>query len=550
MKIKLSLGAAKSNAEGEVAPRPVATSALVNEGQASVSASAPGVQPQTNAGDKYVPQGGNAATERTASGAQGLKKLTLKVPSMQRQATVASEPERESSGAGAGTSGGTTLKLKLSKAGDVQPLEQSAHGFGRGDRGRGRGGSSKRGRGRKRMHSHTGGDLVTKATDSDVVRTIGTSQSMGTDDDAGAGGFAKRIKLSSGLSKIKLSLKAMGSKVTAAVTKRNYPGAKRGRKPGTGQRGRPPKKRDRKREMEEVQELWEDELLFAEIEQEVSEEDKKGPGRRPKSISGSTPATPDDISILIEKIWDRDHDDLFKHPVTDMEAPGYSSVITHPMDLGTIRAKNLRNEYSTWESVAADIFLMFSNALKYNDKDGDIWQLAKSQQMHARGLINNALQGKLTLNAKTEAANAARKETIAAKAHARAKKEAARAKARAEQRAAQEAKILKKAGVEGIEDTQRRATYRSPISKDSHAANWAGLGHGKSADGTPFRMPQILLPVDQKQETSALTYAKSLERFVSSLSHNAREKATSVMLSMFPRYYQFQGLPSAPERQQ
>lgn len=300
--------------------------------------------------------------------------------------------------------------------------------------------------------------------------------------------------------------------------------------------------------MEEVQEMWEDELLFAELEQEASEEDKKGPGRRPKSISGSTPATEDDISILIDKIWDRDHDDLFKHPVTDKEAPGYSSVITHPIDLGTIKVKNLRNEYTTWESVAADIFLMFSNALKYNDKDGDIWQLAKSQQMHARGLINNALQGKLTLNAKAEAANAARKETLAAKAHARAKKEAARAQARAEQRAAQEAKILKRAGVEGMEDTQRRATYRAPISKDSHAANWAGLGHGKSADGTPFRMPQILLPVDQKQETSALTYAKSLERFVSSLSHNAREKASSVMLSMFPRYYQFQGLPSPTER--
>jgi len=549
MKIKLSLGGAKNTADGEVAPPPVASNVVGNEGQASVAAAAPLVQPNNNQTNEHAPLDGSVATERTASGVQGLKKLTLKVPSAQRQLGV-SEPERESGGVGAGTSGGTSLKLKLSTSGNaVQPLEQRAHGFGRGERGRGRGGSSKRGRGRKRVHSQTGGEFVATKPDSDVLRTVESSQ-LSAGDDTGAIEFPKRLKLSTGLSKIKLSLKAMGSKVTAAVTKRNYPGAKRGRKPGSGQRGRPPKKRDRKKEMEEVQDMWEDELLFAELEQEASEEDKKGPGRRPKSLSGSTPATQDDISILIDKIWDRDHDDLFKHPVTDMEAPGYSSVISHPIDLGTIKAKNLRNEYNTWESVAVDIFLMFSNALKYNDKDGDIWHFAKSQQMHARGLINNALQGKLTLNAKTEAANAARKETIAAKAHARAKKEAARAKARAEQRAAQEAKILKKAGVEGIEDTQRRAAYRSPISKESHAANWAGLGHGKSADGTPFRMPQILLPVDQKQETSALTYAKSLERFVSSLSRNAREKASSVMLSMFPRYYQFQGLPSSTERRQ
>jgi len=322
----------------------------------------------------------------------------------------------------------------------------------------------------------------------------------------------------------------------------------RGRGRGRG-RGRPPKKKEKGgADAAEADERWEQELLFAQYEKQQEEEAaksiKKGPGRLPKSISGNTPAQSHEIDILIDKVWERDHDDLFKQPVTDEEAPGYSTMITEPMDLSTIREKNHRGEYPTWESVAKDIYLMFRNALRYNNKGDDIWALAKTQQMHARSLIENALQGKILVNAKAAAANAARKETLAAKAHARAKKDADRAKARAEQRAAQEAKILRRAGIEGsLDDGHNRSTYRATTA-GTYQGQWGGLGGGKSADGAPIGLSAQMFSLNSAEDPTVLLYSNSLERFVSSLSAKARDMVASSMMNMFPKFYQFPGFSS------
>ena len=51
----------------------------------------------------------------------------------------------------------------------------------------------------------------------------------------------------------------------------------------------------------------------------------------------------------------RDPDGIFSEPVTDDIAPGYSSIIAHPMDLGTIGKKIQKNlypsvnEFKVWE---------------------------------------------------------------------------------------------------------------------------------------------------------------------------------------------------------
>lgn len=46
---------------------------------------------------------------------------------------------------------------------------------------------------------------------------------------------------------------------------------------------------------------------------------------------------------------------LFSAPVSDADAPGYSSVVGRPMDLGTIKARLQRKQYAHPAEVYADI---------------------------------------------------------------------------------------------------------------------------------------------------------------------------------------------------
>jgi len=358
---------------------------------------------------------------------------------------------------------------------------------------------------------------------------------------------SKKIKLSTaahGLGKIRLSLANAAKKVSLPGFDRGGGGPPgrgrgRGRKPGRG-RGRPPKA---KVDDGIIEKEWEEELMMVKRpsmdDDAVAEPRRGGPGRKPKALTGNTPATREDISILVDKIWDRDYDSLFKHPVTDDEAPGYSEVISSPMDLSTIRTKNEAGDYETWEQLAADIYLMFNNALKYNDKDSTFWKLAKTQQMHARSLIDNARQGRVTVNAKARAATAARKETIAAKVHAREKRNAVLKKARAEQKAAQEAKILKRAGVDVDDNESYRSSFRKRTD-GTHFHNFQGLAAAKTGDGVYIGFFNPSFALGSGEAPTATPYAESLKTFVSSLSGAAFDRVKKTMLSMFPKYYKYE----------
>lgn len=360
----------------------------------------------------------------------------------------------------------------------------------------------------------------------------------------------KKIKLSTtqGLSKIKLSLLDVAKKVDIPGLFDRVPGRTRGRgrKPGRG-RGRPAKA---KVDDVLIEKEWEEEMMMVKrpsMDDDVVEEPRRGgPGRRPKALTGNTPATQEDISILVNKIWDRDYDSLFKHPVTDEEAPGYSEVISSPMDLSTIRSKNEAGHYQTWEQLAADIYLMFNNALKYNEKDSMYWKLSKTQQMHARSLIDNARQGRVTVNAKAMAATAARKETIAAKVHAREKRNAVLKKARAEQKAAQEAKILKRAGVDVDDNESHRSSFRKRTD-GIHYHNFQGLAASKTGDGVYIGFFNPSFALGSGEAPKASPYAESLKTFVASLSTAAFEKVKKTMLAMFPKYYKYEEMTESNE---
>ncbi|XAR66637.1 hypothetical protein NMG60_11012929 [Bertholletia excelsa] len=70
---------------------------------------------------------------------------------------------------------------------------------------------------------------------------------------------------------------------------------------------------------------------------------------------------------------------VFKEPVdpVKLNIPDYFSIISEPMDLGTINVKLADNKYSNVEEFAADVRLTFSNAMLYNPPDNNVHHMAK-----------------------------------------------------------------------------------------------------------------------------------------------------------------------------
>lgn len=72
------------------------------------------------------------------------------------------------------------------------------------------------------------------------------------------------------------------------------------------------------------------------------------------------------LDHLLKAVEKRDPHQFFAWPVTDDIAPGYSSIITKPMDFSTIRQKIEENEYPILTDFVDDFRLMCDNAIRYN----------------------------------------------------------------------------------------------------------------------------------------------------------------------------------------
>ncbi|OAY29077.1 hypothetical protein MANES_15G116300v8 [Manihot esculenta] len=70
----------------------------------------------------------------------------------------------------------------------------------------------------------------------------------------------------------------------------------------------------------------------------------------------------------------------FREPVDPvaLNIPDYFSIISNPMDLGTIKSKLEKNQYSGAEEFVADVRLIFSNAMLYNPPTNYVHQMAES----------------------------------------------------------------------------------------------------------------------------------------------------------------------------
>uniref|UniRef100_A0A8C8RC98 Bromodomain containing 9 n=1 Tax=Pelusios castaneus TaxID=367368 RepID=A0A8C8RC98_9SAUR len=83
------------------------------------------------------------------------------------------------------------------------------------------------------------------------------------------------------------------------------------------------------------------------------------------------------LEHFLRQLQRKDPHGFFALPVTDTIAPGYSMIIKHPMDFGTMKDKIAANEYKSVTEFKADFKLMCDNAMTYNRPDTVYYKLAK-----------------------------------------------------------------------------------------------------------------------------------------------------------------------------
>ncbi|ESW19952.1 hypothetical protein PHAVU_006G168500 [Phaseolus vulgaris] len=84
-------------------------------------------------------------------------------------------------------------------------------------------------------------------------------------------------------------------------------------------------------------------------------------------------------ATILKSLMSHPYSWVFSKPVDPvaLNIPDYFTIISHPMDFGTIKTKLERNIYSGTEEFADDVRLTFSNAMKYNPPSNDVHLMAK-----------------------------------------------------------------------------------------------------------------------------------------------------------------------------
>ncbi|XP_051465181.1 bromodomain-containing protein 9 isoform X11 [Apus apus] len=107
------------------------------------------------------------------------------------------------------------------------------------------------------------------------------------------------------------------------------------------------------------------------------------PSDRPVRACRTQPAENESTPIqqllehFLRQLQRKDPHGFFAVPVTDSIAPGYSMIIKHPMDFGTMKDKIAANQYKSVTEFKADFKLMCDNAMTYNRPDTVYYKLAK-----------------------------------------------------------------------------------------------------------------------------------------------------------------------------
>ncbi|XP_054707392.1 bromodomain-containing protein 7-like [Uloborus diversus] len=94
------------------------------------------------------------------------------------------------------------------------------------------------------------------------------------------------------------------------------------------------------------------------------------------------------LYYLLKKLQLKDPQEFFAWPVTDVIAPGYSSIIANPIDFSTINKKIDDREYKSVSEFKSDVKLMCDNAMTYNRADTVYYKSARRLWHVAQKLMN------------------------------------------------------------------------------------------------------------------------------------------------------------------
>ncbi|XP_066598940.1 bromodomain-containing protein homolog isoform X2 [Prorops nasuta] len=96
------------------------------------------------------------------------------------------------------------------------------------------------------------------------------------------------------------------------------------------------------------------------------------------------------LHTLLDAIKAKDTNDVFGQPVNIKEVPDYLDIVTHPMDLSTMRMKIERQEYDSIAAFETDFTLMVNNCLAYNRKDTMFYRTGMKMKEQGGSLIEQA----------------------------------------------------------------------------------------------------------------------------------------------------------------
>lgn len=84
-------------------------------------------------------------------------------------------------------------------------------------------------------------------------------------------------------------------------------------------------------------------------------------------------------TTILKSLMSHPYSWVFSKPVDPvaLNIPDYFTIISEPMDLGTIKTKLEKKMYYGIEEFAADVWLTFSNAMTYNPPSNDVHLMAK-----------------------------------------------------------------------------------------------------------------------------------------------------------------------------
>lgn len=116
---------------------------------------------------------------------------------------------------------------------------------------------------------------------------------------------------------------------------------------------------------------------------------KTSPVKSSSSKSGGKTQFQHFLNHLLKQLQRKDVQQFFAWPVSDIIAPGYSSIISHPMDFSTMKMKIDQNHYETLLEFKSDVKLICDNAMKYNRPETVYYKAADKLWRYTRNKLLN-----------------------------------------------------------------------------------------------------------------------------------------------------------------